>query len=148
MSRSLLFRSCHRICVRPSDCTSLAEFALKSSSLMIFAARKTENRLVVMRTPLDAFNIQNYRTFTHAGIVDVNADAHLLHDDIVNNMPTITESRKTVWPSLCAAMNVWSEQLVMDRAGKLHIERTRWKQHEECYVQNMLGICLNERHLC
>ena len=71
-------------------------------------------------------------------LFDVDAAAHLLRDD----MPTITGSRKTVWPSLCAAMNVWSEQFVMDRAESLHIERTRWKQHEECYVHNMLGICL------
>ena len=59
---------------------------------MLFAARETENKHVVIRTPLDAFNIQNYPTFTHAEIVDVNAAAHLLRDD----MPTITGSRKTV----------------------------------------------------
>ena len=79
---------------------------------MLFAARKTENRHVVMRSPLEAFNIKNYRTFTHAEIVDVNAAATLLRDD----MPTITGSRKTVWPSLCAAMDVWSKQRVMDCA--------------------------------
>ena len=94
-----------------------------------------------MRSPLEAFNIKNYRTFTHAEIVDVNAAAHLLRDD----MPTITGSRKTVWPSLCAAMHVWSETLVMDRAKILHIERTSWKQHEEFYKQSMLGICLRLR---
>ena len=92
----------------------VAEFALNFSSLMLSAACKTENRHVVMRTPLEAFNMQNYRTFTHAEIVDVNAAAQLLCDD----MPTITGSRKTpfetVWPSLCAAMHVWSERLVMD----------------------------------
>ena len=104
----------------PSDLRTIlrphvAEFALKSSSLMLFAARKTENRHVVMRTPLEAFNIQNYRTFTHAEIVDVHVAAQLLRDD----MPTITGSRKTVWPSLCAAMHVWSERLVMDRAENL-----------------------------
>jgi len=103
---------------------------------MLLAARKTENRHVVLRSPLDAVKIQNYRTFTHAEIVDANAAAHLLRDD----MPTITGLQKTVWPSLCAAMDVWSKQLVVDRAVILHIERTRWKQHEECYVQNMLGI--------
>ena len=65
----------------------------------------------------------------------------LLRDD----MPIITGSRKTMWPSLCAAMDVWSKQLVVDRAVILHIERTRWKQHGECYVQNMLGICLRLR---
>ena len=53
----------------------VAEFALKSSSLMLFAARKTENRHVVIRSPLKAFNIKNYCTFTHAEIVDVNAAA-------------------------------------------------------------------------
>ena len=71
---------------------------------MLLAARKTQNRHLVLRNPLDAFKIQNYRTFTHAEIVDVNAAAHLLRND----MPTITGSRKTVWPSLCAAMDVWS----------------------------------------
>ena len=135
MSRSLLFRSCHRIygSGRSSDCTLLAEFALKSSSLMLFAACKTDNRHVVIRTPLDAFNIQNYRTFTHAETVDVNAAAHLLRGD----MPTITGSRKTARPSLCAAMTVWSEQLVMDRAEILHIERTSWKQHEKFYMHSI-----------
>ena len=88
---------------------------------MLYAAHETENRHMVIRTPLGAFNIQNYRTFTHAEIVDVNAAAHLLCDD----MPTITGSREMVWPSLCAAMNMWSEQLVMDRTEILHVERTR-----------------------
>ena len=108
---------------------------------MLLAARKTENRHVVTRNPLDALKIPNYRTFTAAEIVDVNAAAHLglLRDD----MPTITGSWKTVWPSLCAAMDVWSKQLVVDRAVILHIERTRWKQHEECYVHNMLGIIMS-----
>ena len=103
---------------------------------MLLAALKTENRHVVIRTPLDALAIQNYRTFTPAEIVDVDAAADLLRDD----MTIIIGSRKTVWPSLCAATDVWSTQLVVDRAVILHIERTRWKQHEECYVQNMLGI--------
>ena len=102
---------------------------------------ETKNRHVVMRTPLTAYNVKNYRTFTHAKIVDMNAAAHLLCDD----MPTITGLRNTLRLSLCAAMNMWSEQLVMDQAEILHIERTRWKQHEECYMQNMLGICLQLR---
>jgi len=115
----------------------VAEFALRSSSFMFVANRETENRHVVMRSPLDAFNIKNYRTFTHAEIVDMNAAATLLRDD----MPTITGSRKTVWPSLCAAMHAWSETLVMDRAEILHIERTSWRRHEEFYKQSLLGIC-------
>ena len=57
----------------------VAECALKSSRLVLFAARETENRHMVIRTCLDAFSIQNYHTFTHAEIVDVNAAAHLLH---------------------------------------------------------------------
>ena len=105
---------------------------------MLLAARKTENRHVVIRSPLNAWKIQNYRTFTAAEIVAVNAAAHLLRDD----MPTITGSRKAAWPSLCAAMDVWSKQLVVERAVILHIERTRWKQHKECYVHNMLGIIM------
>ena len=99
----------------------VAEFALRSSILMFVANRETENRHVVIRSPLAAFDIKNYCTFTHAEIVDVNATAQLLRDD----MPTITGSRKTVWPSLCAVMHVWSETLVMDRAAILNIERTR-----------------------
>ena len=118
----------------------VAEFALKSSSLMLFAARKTENRHVVMQTPLEAFNIQNYRTFTHTEIVDVNAAAQLLRDDMPTNKATITGSRKTVWPSLCAAMHMWHERLVMDRAEILHIEQPGWKRHEELYMHSMLGI--------
>ena len=48
---------------------------------MLLAARKTEHRHVVIRNPVDALKIQNYRTFTAAEIVDVNAAAHLLRDD-------------------------------------------------------------------
>ena len=80
---------------------------------------------------MDAFKVTNYRTFTPAEIVDVNAAACLLRDD----MPTITGSRKTVWPSLCASIDAWGEQLVVDRAAILHVERTRWTQHDECYVK-------------
>ena len=53
---------------------------------MFTAKRETDNRHVVLRSPLEAFNIKNYRTFTHAEIVDVDAAAQLLRDD----MPTIT----------------------------------------------------------
>ena len=108
---------------------------------MLLAAQKTDTRHVVIRRPVDAFKITNYRTFTPAETVDVNTAACLLRDD----MPTIAGSQKTVWPSLCISMGVWSEQLVMDRAKSLHAERTRWKQHEEHYVQHMLGICLRLR---
>ena len=102
-----------------------AEFALKSScvDVMFTANRDTENRHVVLRSPLDAFKIKNYRTFTRAEIVDVDAAAQLLRDD----MPTIAGSRKALWPSLCAAMHMWSETLVMHRAELLRIERTSWK---------------------
>ena len=85
---------------------------------MLLAARKTENlnrhMHVAIRTPLDALTIQNYRTCTPAEIVDVDAAVDLLRD----GMPIITGSRKTVWPSLqlCAAMDVWSKQLAVDRA--------------------------------
>ena len=76
--------------------------------MMLLAARKAENRHVVIRNPVDALKIQNHRTFTAAEIVDVNAAAHLVRDD----MPTImiTGSWKTVWPSLCAAMDVCMQQ--------------------------------------
>ena len=67
----------------------VAEFALRSSSLMFVATREAENRHVVLRSPLGAFNIKNYRTFTHAEIVDVNAAAQLLRDD----MPIPSQAR-------------------------------------------------------
>ena len=123
----------------------VAKFALKSSSLMLFAARKTKNRHVVIRPPLEAFNIKNFRAFTRAEIVDVNAAAQLQLLRTRDDMPTITGSWKTVWPSLCAAMHVWSETLVMDRASILHIERTSWRQHEEFYKQSLIGIYLRLR---
>ena len=90
---------------------------------MLLAAQRTENRHVVIRHPADAFKITNYRTFTAVELVDVNAAAHLLRDD----MPTITGLWKTVWPSLYASMTARSEKLVVDRAEILHTERTRWK---------------------
>ena len=96
-----------------------AEFELKSSSLMLLAAMKTENRRVVICSPMDALQIPNYRTFSPNEMVDVNTAAALLRDD----MPDITGSRKTVWPSLCtcAAMADWMRRFVMDHAD---IQRT------------------------
>ena len=44
----------------------LAEFELKSSSLMLLATLKTHNRHVALRCPLSALKIQNYRTCTPA----------------------------------------------------------------------------------
>ena len=85
---------------------------------MLLAARKTENGRVVIRNPLGAVTIQSYRTFTAAETLDADAAAHLLRDE----MPTIAGLRTTAWPSLCAAMDVWSTQLAVDRAAILHIE--------------------------
>ena len=100
---------------------------------MQLAAQRANDRHVVIRRPVDAFKITNY-----AEIVDVNAAACLLRDD----MHTITGSRKADWPSLCASMGVWSEQLIVDRADILHTERTRRRQHDEYYVQHWCNIIL------
>ena len=113
----------------------IAEFALRSLSLMFTAKREAENRHMVLCSPLEAFNIKKYRTFTHAEIVDVNAAAQLLRDD----MHTITGLCKMVWPSLCAAMQAWSESFVMGRAAILNIERTSWIQHESFTNKVCLG---------
>ena len=119
-------------------CLPAAGFELKSSSLMLLAATRTENRHVMIRAPADAFKLPNYRTFSPIEIVDVNAAAALLCDA----MPVITRSRKTARPSLCAAMADWMSRFVMDRADILNVERTSWRRHEEFYTQHMLGICL------
>ena len=68
---------------------------------MLLAARKTENTHVVLRNPLDAFKIQNNRTFTHAEIVDVNAAAHLLRDDMLGWGPSAFGG--VWWPGLPGA---------------------------------------------
>ena len=73
-----------------------AEFELKSSSMMLLAAMKTDNRRVVIRSPVDALQIPNYCTLSPIEIVDVNAAAALIRDDIP--AADITGSRKTVWP--------------------------------------------------
>ena len=109
-----------------------AEFELRSSRPMSLPAKRTANRYVVIRDPADAPKITNYRTFTPAEIVDLQPAACLLRDD----MPTIIGSRRTVWPSLCTAMDDWSEQFVADRADILHVERTSWRRHEEFYSIN------------
>ena len=41
-----------------------AEFELRSSRPMLLAAQRTENRHVMIRSPVDASKITNYRTFT------------------------------------------------------------------------------------
>ena len=87
---------------------------------MLLAAMQTENRRVVIRSPVYALQIPNYRTFSPIEIVDVNVAAALLRVD----MPDITGSRKAVWPSLCAATADWMGRFVMDRADILAVERT------------------------
>ena len=47
------------------------EFELRSSRPMLLAAQRTKNRHVVIREPVDALNITNYRTFFPIEIVDV-----------------------------------------------------------------------------
>ena len=61
------------------------ELIIRSSRPMLLAAQRTKNRHMVIRGPVGAFKITKYRTFTRAEIVDVNAAACLLRDD----MPTI-----------------------------------------------------------
>ena len=53
---------------------------------------------VVLRGPLDALQIKNCRTFTATKLVDVQAAADILTEDI---MPIVRMSRSTAWPSLC-----------------------------------------------
>ena len=77
----------------------------------------------------------------HLVIVDVNAAPASLRDD----RPAITGLRKTVWPSLCAAMADWMGCFVMDRAGILHMERASWKQHgvlRAAYAWDMFTIAM------
>ena len=93
---------------------------------------------MVIRTPADALQIPNDRTFSPIEIVDVSAAAALLRGD----MRVITGSRKMARLSLCAAMADWMGRFVMDRADILNVERTSWRRHEEFYTQHMLGICL------
>ena len=86
-----------------------AEFALKSPSPMLLAATQTENGHVVIRSPVDALKIPNCRTFSPIEIVDVNAAAAVIRDD----MPDIAGPLRTVWPSLCAAMADWMRRFVI-----------------------------------
>ena len=50
-----------------------AEFEIRSSRPMLLAAQRAGGLHVVIRGPADACKIANYRTFTRAEIVDVNA---------------------------------------------------------------------------
>ena len=74
----------------------VAEFALKSSSFMFVATRETGNRHVAMRPAVEAVNIKNYRTFTHAEVVDVNAAAQLLRGDMPIIMHRLVEGSVAV----------------------------------------------------
>ena len=85
-----------------------AEFELRSSRLMLLAAHTAGNRHVVLRWPAAALKYTNRRAFSPIEIVDVQAAAGLLRDD----MPTIIGSRKTVWPSMRAAMGDWAGRII------------------------------------
>ena len=98
-----------------------------------------ENRHTVLRRPLDALKIKNFRTFTFTELVDVQAAADILTHDI---MPIVRMTRRVAWPSLCDAMAEWMVQFETTRARVLRIERTSWRQHEQIYKDNVLGFAL------
>ena len=109
---------------------------------MFNATMLAENRHTVLRRPLDALKIKNFRTFTFTELVDVQAAADILTHDI---MPIVRMTRRVAWPSLCDAMAEWMVQFETTRARVLRIERTSWRQHEQIYKDNVLGVCLRMR---
>ena len=74
---------------------------------MFNATMLAENRHTVLRRPLDALKIKNFRTFTFTELVDVQAAADILTHDI---MPIVRMTRRVAWPSLCDAMAEWMVQ--------------------------------------
>ena len=100
---------------------TIAEHAVTSSSAMVHATMVAENRLMVLRRPLDALQIKNYRTFTPTEPVDVQAAADILTHDI---MPIVRMSRPAAWPVLCDTLAEWMVQFERARAGVLRMERT------------------------
>ena len=101
-----------------------------------------ENRHTVLRRPFDALQIKIFRTFTPTELIDVQAAADIPADDI---MPIVMITRRVAWPSLCVAMAEWMVQFEGTRARVLRMERTSWRQHEQLYKDNVLGMCLRMR---
>ena len=77
---------------------------VRSSILMVNATIWEENRHVVLRQPLDALKIKNYRTFTATELVDVQAAEDVL---ATNSLPLVRMLRSKACPSLCDAIAEW-----------------------------------------
>ena len=65
---------------------------------MVNAAIWEENRHVVLRRPLDALQINNYRTFAATELVDVHAAADVPTQNV---MHIVQMTRSMACPSLC-----------------------------------------------
>ena len=64
---------------------TIAEHVVKSSSAMVHVTMVAENRHMVLRRPLDALKIKNYRTFIPTELIDVHSAADILtHDDTMS----------------------------------------------------------------
>ena len=102
---------------------------------MVNATMVAENRHTVLRRPLDALQIKNYRAFTPTELIDVQAAADILTHDI---MPIVRMTRTAARPSLCDTLAEWMVQFERARADLLRMEQT-------CWIQSLLGVCLRMR---
>ena len=113
----------------------IAEHVVKSLSPMVNMTMGADNRHTVLRRPLDALKIRNYRTFTPAELIYVQAAADILTHDI---MPIVRMTRATAWPSLCNTLAGRMLQFERTRSGVLRMERPCWRQHGQLYKENLL----------
>ena len=113
-----------------------------SLSDMVHTTMVAGNSHMVLRRPLDALKIKNYGAFTPTELIDVQAAADILTHGIMHIMRM---SRPAAWPALCETLAEWMVQFERARAGVLRMEMTCWRQHEQLYKENLLGVCLRMR---
>ena len=79
----------------------IAEHLVQSLSTLVCATMVAENRHMVLRRPLDALQIKNYRAFTPTELIDVQTAADILTHDI---MPIVRMTRPAARPALCETL--------------------------------------------
>ena len=86
--RHLIYRMKYR-----DECRARGNALVTPSSAMAHATMVAENRHMVLRRPLDALKIKNYRKFSPTELIDVQAAADILTHDIMPIVRTTRPSR-------------------------------------------------------
>ena len=88
--------------------------------------------------PENSTNISRFSTVEWS---DVNATYRILG----GSMPSLEESRDTVWPEFRGAVHGWLKETEAQRALIVDTDKPLWVSHEAFFGYRMVALCLRLR---